>query len=307
MFSLNKLRPNSNLQRLVALQSQAWPDHRSFLEKSFSGRSTEVIESTYLIADLVDRLVSPEYEQFAEDYRWLCGAMFEEEIYFRRNGEYRCKTFAEAKVACYDNPKIMKSYMQGLLISQLFWANHINVLHYYRTEFLTKSPKNARFLEVGPGHGLFMCLAALDKRCKSFTGWDISETSLEATRKNINKLGLDKDVTLEHQDVLAVETIGRQFDIIVISEVLEHLERPEITLKALRKLLAPGGNIFVNVPVNSPAPDHIYLWKTPEEVARFAEEADFRVIDSRNFPVTGYTEEAARKFQCTISVTLVLT
>lgn len=41
---------------------------------------------------------------------------------------------------------------------------------------------------------------------------------------------------------------GRQYDFIICADVLEHLKRPEDTLAACRKLMAPGGRLLVSIP-----------------------------------------------------------
>ena len=91
----------------------------------------------------------------------------------------------------------------------------------------------------------------------------------------------------------------------MISEVLEHVERPLDALVALRSCLAPGGMIFVNAPVNSPALDHIYLFTQPEDLIEVVEKAGFVVEATRFAPVTGHTEQRARKLKLPISAAVV--
>jgi len=49
--------------------------------------------------------------------------------------------------------------------------------------------------------------------------------------------------------------------------VLEHLEDPLTFLKALRRILTPGGQAFITAALNAPNADHIYLYRSPLEVA----------------------------------------
>ncbi len=53
---------------------------------------------------------------------------------------------------------------------------------------------------------------------------------------------------------------NEQFDFITIGEVLEHVENPKNFLNKARKILSDDGNIFITVPINGPAVDHIYLF-----------------------------------------------
>ncbi|MEK8173426.1 class I SAM-dependent methyltransferase [Streptomyces sp. M19] len=104
-------------------------------------------------------------------------------------------------------------------------------------------------LEVGPGHGLLLALAA-ERQRGSVVGWDVSATSLVATRRALEAMGA-RSVRLVHRDLLRAGVDG-SFDAVVASELLEHLDRPHEALERLHALLRPGGHLFLNIPVNSP-------------------------------------------------------
>ncbi|HLG87701.1 MAG TPA: class I SAM-dependent methyltransferase [Alphaproteobacteria bacterium] len=225
----------------------------------------------------------------------------EEELHFRRHQRYRLQTFAEADREVYSNPAYMSRYVNGILISQLFWRNHAQALDLFRTAFLPRLPDRFNHLEVGPGHGLFLSYAALDSRCKAATGWDVSSSSVHATRHALEIFGIRRPIDLTVQNVLEAPAQREQFDSAIISEVLEHLEQPRKALETLFASLRPGGMIFINVPINSPAPDHIYLWTTPEAVAQLIHEAGFDIETFYELPMTGFTLERARRTRAGIS------
>ena len=87
--------------------------------------------------------------------------------------------------------------------------------------------------------------------------------------------------------------------------MLEHLEEPLPALKILYGLLAPGGRIFVNAPVNSPAPDHLYLFRTPEEVRDMVKEAGFEIADTLYAPPSGASLDKARRQELSISAAVI--
>jgi 2-polyprenyl-3-methyl-5-hydroxy-6-metoxy-1,4-benzoquinol methylase len=211
----------------------------------------------------------------------------------------------------YADHAYMSRYMNAVLVSQLWWANHTKAIEYLATRFLPQNRPDYAHLEIGPGHGLLLYFAARDARAKSVTGWDVSETSLGATRAALARLGVERNVTLVQKNMFDAKTGGADavpsqlFDSIVISEVCEHLEDPKAALEALRDHLNPGGRIFVNVPINSPAPDHIYLLRSPEEAVSLVESAGLRVAESKFFTMTGYTEARARKMKATITAVIV--
>src|SRR5215469_8496455 len=299
------LPPGESLGRIVSRMLELWPEHLPYIRKSFAARSVELLAHNNEIAQLVERIAGDQLDEFIAGYRWMCETVLVEEIDFRRSGNYRYSTLAEAIREVYDNPAVMKPYMAGLLISQLTWLNHANVSYYYRYFFLNNNKTGYHHLEIGPGHGLLLAEAARDPRCASVGGWDISETSLKSTHNCLGRLEIGREVKLERRDALATSQTELQFSSIVISEVLEHLEYPLEMLKALKRLCAKDARVFVNVPVNSPAPDHIYLLRTPEEAAELVEGAGFQILDRRYFPMTGYTEHAARKHELAISCAFI--
>jgi 2-polyprenyl-3-methyl-5-hydroxy-6-metoxy-1,4-benzoquinol methylase len=295
------------LRRLVDLQLRVWPEHDRFLGLRFARGELAFADR---IAGLVER-IADDLDVVARDYRWLCERMSEEELHFKRTGKYRLASFADADREVYSNPEYMRRYMNGVLLSHIWWDNHARVIEYYVTTFLGGAPANYRHLEIGPGHGLLLYLAAQDPNNARAVGWDVSETSIAATRAMLGRLGVAHKTELVHQNLFdsKTERAGDRgsFDSIVISEVLEHMEDPRAALVRLYDQLAPGGRLFVNVPINSPAPDHIYLLTTPEQGVELVESAGFSVVDTALFPMTGFTEPRARKVSATISCAVIAT
>src|ERR1700759_2523984 len=170
------------LSRLTNEQIRVWPDHAGYLDKSLAVRSPSVLAASDAAADLAIKLSSHldgGLAELCEDYRYLCETMIlKEEWHFRRFGEYRLKTFKEAYDEYYSNTELMKRYMNGLLLSNIFWVNHANALEYYLASFLPENVDRYDHLEVGPGHGLLAYFAAVDPRAAEGTGWDVSEGRL---------------------------------------------------------------------------------------------------------------------------------
>jgi 2-polyprenyl-3-methyl-5-hydroxy-6-metoxy-1,4-benzoquinol methylase len=289
------------LSRLINVQLQVWPDHERFLSSRFPGGGYEFAEE---IAQLILRVAEP-LDAVAEDYHWMCDRLYEEELHFRRTGSYRLSRFEDAVREVYANSDFMRRYMNGVLLSHVWWDNHARVIEYYVKGFLAGNVEGYSHLEVGPGHGLLLYLAARDPRCQSATGWDVSETSVTATRRTLERLGTERRVDLVQRNMLDAPTDGTRFDSIVISEVCEHLEDPKEALTRLGAHLSPKGRLFVNVPINSPAPDHIYLLNSPEEGTELVRAAGLEVEEVRVFPMTGFTEERARRTKSTISCAIV--
>jgi 2-polyprenyl-3-methyl-5-hydroxy-6-metoxy-1,4-benzoquinol methylase len=297
------VRTGDALRDLVAAVTTVWPEHESYLRERFADAGSPYAATASVVADRILRVVGDRLGEAVANYRWTCEHMLQEEYFFRRHKRYRHTSFEEVRRLVYDEPDFMRRYADGLLLSQLFWANHTGALHAYRTDFMGRLPEGASLLEVGPGHGLLLALAAERPGRGVITGWDISDTSLRATAAALAAMRV-QDVELARHDLFAAPA-DRSFDAVVASEVLEHLEQPAEALARLRGLTRPGGLVFLNVPVNSPAPDHIYLWRDPGQIRELAIAAGLDVLTAHAIPMTGRNLDEARRLQLTVSCVVI--
>ncbi len=273
--------------RIVDAVCARWPEHRQYTRKSFASRSTAMMRTTETLAEAALVLIGDRLERFAEHYRWTCDRLREEEIFFHREGRYRLSTFAEADAEVYSRPEYMEKYMDGLLISQILWYNHAASCHFFLSETPALLASGRRYLEIGPGHGLMMYLALLDFGLASATAWDLSAVSIAHTRAALAKLGYT-NCDFAVRNLRDLNPGVEPYDLVVVSEVLEHLEDPRQVMGSLRDLVrAPDGVIFVNVPLNSPSPDHLYLIETPEAARALLTDAGFEIVREGFFATQG--------------------
>ena len=293
------------LRTLVERQLALWPEHATYLSRSFADRSDAVLDVSEHVSGLILKLAGHEkggLDSLCRDYRYLCEEItLPEELYFRRNGAYRLSSFADAFKNVYGNKVFMSRYMAGLLVSDVLWSPHAHAFEYYVNKYLPGLPAGCDHLEIGPGHGLFLHFAARHASIGKVVGWDISPASVAATQSALDVLGAHRKVEVRLQDLFAKDRASGQFGSVVLSEILEHLEDPVAALRSVYDVLRPGGWLWINVPANSPAPDHLYLLRTPEEACDLARSAGFEVTDHAFYPMTGTTLEKARKHSLSIS------
>jgi 2-polyprenyl-3-methyl-5-hydroxy-6-metoxy-1,4-benzoquinol methylase len=294
-----------NLHHIVAALEAGWPEHRRFLAKRFAECTDSHLRMAETVAALILRLTNDNLEEFIADYRWHCGCLVQEQEHFMRTGSYRLTSFADAVAEIYENTEYMRRYMNALLLTQAIWSNHTEALQFYTEHFLRTNPDHYHHLEIGPGHGLLLYFVALDQRAQVIEAWDVSDASLTTTRHSLARLGIERPVSLCRRNVLAEAVAEPVWDSVVISEVLEHLEAPARALTFVRQSLRPGGRAYINVPVNCPAPDHIFLFSTPEEVIAAVRASGLKPIERGIFPASGYTEDKARKMKSCISCAVI--
>ncbi|WP_203794756.1 class I SAM-dependent methyltransferase [Actinoplanes derwentensis] len=282
---------------------RVWPEHHPYLCRRFAEPADGGEPVAQLLAERILRITGDALERVVDDYRWTCSVMLEEEQHFRRHGRYRHTSFAEVRRQVYDDPAYMRRYTNGLLMSQLLWTNHFRAMVTFRNEFLPGLAKDASLLEVGPGHGLLLALAREHLVGGRVTGWDVSPASLAATRAALDAMATGA-VTLAQHDLLAAP-VATAFDAVVASELVEHLEDPVGAVRRLAALTKPGGTLFLNIPVNSPAPDHISLWRSPAEVRELVTGIGLAIVEVRDFPMTGKSMAEAVAHQLTVSCVMI--
>lgn len=103
--------------------------------------------------------------------------------------------------------------------------------------------KHARALEVGPGSGLY--LPVLADLFDEVLAIDIEGSYLEAAKSLIED---HPNLSLKVDNILASELPQASFDLILCSEVLEHVVDSKKALSEMHRLLRPGGKLILSTP-----------------------------------------------------------
>lgn len=101
-----------------------------------------------------------------------------------------------------------------------------------------------RVLDIGCGTGFL--LENLAVRGFSGTGVDLSPESVQFAQDRLRRIGAAD--RLEARVGSAYEPPDGEYDLVTITDVLEHLEDPRACLRAVRERLAPGGLVVVSTP-----------------------------------------------------------
>jgi len=142
-------------------------------------------------------------------------------------------------------------------------------------------PAAARVLDIGAGTCLYRPLFShCDYKTHDFKEYEGAEK-----HGGISTYGHIDFVS----DVLAIPAPDHSFDIILCTEVLEHVPEPIRVLKEISRLLRPGGRAFITAPLGSglhQMPFHFYGGYTPEWYKRFCREAGMEATE--NTPNGGF-------------------
>ncbi|MGO4660442.1 class I SAM-dependent methyltransferase [Terrabacter sp. 2TAF16] len=292
------------VSKLVDSVIDQFPVHRGFLEQAVEGATEDERDrlGSYLRFCLSKGL---SLEYLAESYLTILGDTLDEQEYFRRHGHYRHSTFADVAESVYHDRDYMDRYMYGLAITTFLWPNHVEMSRFLRRSL--PRDRGGRYLEVGPGHGFLLMAAIETGSFDDFLGVDLSPASVEQTRTIVEHFHPDAPVRVELRDFLTADDLApSSFDAVVMGEVLEHVEQPEVFLRRIADLAKPGAFVFVTTCVNAPAVDHIYLWRTTDELESMISDCGLSIVEPLRLPYEGKTLDQSRDEQLPINVAYVL-
>jgi len=226
------------------------------------------------------------YLKMIADFRY-------EHLRFFETGHYSSKSFEEVNQRVYNNTEIMEYYMIGQLLSRFLMPHHYNTFAFFARELNKYGQNSSRYLEVGGGHGLFISEAMnVLGDGVAFDLLDISPSSIELSKKFIGS----KKIHYITCDILAYDPEYR-YNFITMGEVLEHVEQPELLLDKLLDLLEDEGTVYVTVPANAAAIDHIFLFRNAEEIRDMLKEAGFAIMDETSTYSENLSQEKAEAFK----------
>jgi SAM-dependent methyltransferase len=254
-------------------------------------------------ADIVDRCAALFGARWADEFELVVSALFPTaeavaaavkgyaafvmqsmrlQAAFEVERRYKPKTYDQAAGEVYFNEQhMMGEYLPGLLLSHFLWPHHYRQLRFFDDAFVDamRVAGASSFVEVGIGTGLYSGLLLRRLPEVRGVGFDISPFSTRFTEAQLHALGVGDRYETQLRDVTADPTDPR-VDWLVCVEVLEHLEDPVAFLRGMRATMAPTAKAFITAALNAAHADHIYLYRTPDDVLAHLQEAGFTLEQS---------------------------
>ena len=112
------------------------------------------------------------------------------------------------------------------------------------SKLLADIPAGSLVVDIGCGNGSFLSL--FQDRGWDLYGSDFSASGIEIARKNYPKINF----SLGNAESLPEDLASRagQFDVVLSTEVIEHVYNPRGLLKTCHSLLRPGGKLVLTTP-----------------------------------------------------------
>lgn len=305
LYIVNEVELSQNIQKLVDFIVEEMPVHQKVMSSALSRLTPEDFS---LLDEYIHYCAQKgiSIQDLGESYLTIVQDTFKEQMYFLKHGNYRNSSFSDVAKDVYFNEDYMSRYMFGLALTSFLWPNHVEIKKFF-ARTLPKTSKGA-YLEIGPGHGYFLMKAMQQSAYDSFLGVDISETSIKMTEDIINHYCPERkgQYELRLADFLDSDLPKNSFSAVVMGEVLEHVEQPDVFMKRIHQLATDDAYVFVTTCCNAPAIDHIYLFRHPDEVSDMFAACGFKIAEPLILPYEGLSLEDTLKKKLSINVAYVL-
>jgi len=294
----------SLLDSLIAQITSINKLQQKFLESSINKLTSDDIASleAYLKYCINNDLT---LVYLAKCYDLIVKDTLREQIYFKKSGSYRYSSYRDVAGLVYHNDEYMKMYMHGLALTAFLWPNHAMMMSYFRNTI--PRDKSGNYVEIGPGHGFYFMEAMRLSAYEKYYGIDLSPTSVLMTNALLKSksFGDFSNFKIEEGDFFKWNT-QQKFDAVVMGEVLEHVESPELFLRKIAEITGAESYIFVTTCINSPAIDHIYLFKDYDQINDIIDVSGLYIKDKLLIPYNNLTLEDSTRQKLPINVAVVL-
>jgi len=142
-------------------------------------------------------------------------------------------------------------------------------------------PDGSRVLDIACVPGLLCAKIKQRRPASQILGVDYSDVTIQRCRERDRALGVEYGCVDIRRDLL---TLGRQFDVVCMCEILEHLDEPERIVSEAMSLLKPGGRFILTCPHDDGIPDaeHVRQWGHDELFHLLAQYGD--TVSFTHFP-----------------------
>ncbi len=217
-------------------------------------------------------------ETMAADLADLTVEILREQILYNRRG---ADAMASVDFQDYEDPEVMdRRYLNGLALALVFWPNHFSLLRFFEASLLSMPlGASGRALDLGCGHGLFSALFG-----RRFPGWDVTALDISSfatgrAERLWSAMGNEGQLTAVTEDIGNwLDQQRDPLDVILFSELVEHLEDGPAVLARLGQCLAPDGVMFFTTALNAAFIDHRLFFHELAEVHQMIDDANLAIL-----------------------------
>jgi 2-polyprenyl-3-methyl-5-hydroxy-6-metoxy-1,4-benzoquinol methylase len=247
---------------------------------SLKNNNPEYYDILSEVAVLIDQLCPNEQllTSALNGYISFCDTFKQKQENFIRNSGYAHKNYEEVNAAVYQNKEYMsRVYYPALLFSYFFSSNYFEILRVFKTEFIPKVvEREGNLCEIGIGHGMLSSLLMKNNSKLTSYGIDISPIAEGVTEKVNNLFNVKKTEFIIADATKEIPV--KNNEVVICAEVLEHLPNPEQLLYQIYSSMSNSGIFFLTASINMESVDHLYLFRSNNEVDEMVRKCGFEIL-----------------------------
>jgi ubiquinone/menaquinone biosynthesis C-methylase UbiE len=182
-------------------------------------------------------------------------------------------TFEKARGSIYDQP----FYPLVTHFTLAFQPSAVARMRFVRRTVESVVSSKANVADLGCGSGAMLCEVLRERPSWTGYGLDISEAAINYARRLAAHKGVVERVQFQTGCLMNLPFASSSLDVVIASEVIEHLPYPERVFQELSRVLAPGGLLLVTVPAESHTPAHMHTLNSAEDLCGLIEQAGLTV------------------------------
>jgi SAM-dependent methyltransferase len=135
----------------------------------------------------------------------------------------------------------------------------------------------ASVADLGCGSGVILSEILLMKPLWTGHGLDISQESVAYARRLAACKGVATRAGFRTGNVTRLPYADESLSLVIASEIIEHMPEPERVVGEIARVLRPGGQVVLTMPLESHTPGHLHTLSNGEDLRLLCERAGLEV------------------------------
>jgi 2-polyprenyl-3-methyl-5-hydroxy-6-metoxy-1,4-benzoquinol methylase len=137
--------------------------------------------------------------------------------------------------------------------------------------------RRASVADLGCGSGVILSEILMMKPLWTGQGLDISREAVTYARRLAAHKQVGERADFGTGNVTHLPYPDQSLHLIIASEIIEHMPEPELVVGEIARVLKPGGQLILTMPIESHTPGHIHTLSNQEDLRFLCEQAGLKV------------------------------
>jgi ubiquinone/menaquinone biosynthesis C-methylase UbiE len=137
--------------------------------------------------------------------------------------------------------------------------------------------RQASVADLGCGSGVILSEILMMKPLWTGRGLDISREAIAYARKLAAHKQVADRTSFRTGNVTHLPYADESLNLVIASEIIEHMPEPELVVGEIVRVLKPGGQLILTMPIESHTPGHIHTLSSREDLRVLCERAGLKV------------------------------